>query len=51
MPGGGWLLFAFMKLILVFWLVTCLAGIFAVSRFRRHVYRHWQSGYTQHEHR
>ena len=51
MPGGGWLLFAFIKLILVFWLVTCLAGIFAVSRFRRHVYRHWQSGYTQHEHR
>ena len=42
-PGGGWLLLAFIKLILVFWLVTCLAGIFAAGRFRRRMYRHWQS--------
>ncbi len=27
MPGGGWLLFGFVKLILLVWLVTCLAGI------------------------
>lgn len=48
---GGWLLFAFFKLVLVFWLVACLAGIFAAGRFRRRMYRHWQSGNTQHGHR
>ncbi len=45
-PGGGWLLLAFIKLILMFWLVTCLAGTFAAGRFRRRMYRHWQSGYA-----
>jgi hypothetical protein len=49
-PGGGWLLLAFIKLILMFWLVTCLAGIFAAGRFRRRMYRHWQSGYPPHGH-
>jgi DUF1707 SHOCT-like domain len=49
MPGG-WLLFAFIKLVLMFWLVACLAGIFAAGRFRRRMYRHWRSGYTQHGH-
>jgi hypothetical protein len=49
-PGGGWILFAFIKLILMFWLVTCLAGIFAAGRFRRRMYRHWPPGYTQHGH-
>ncbi len=47
LSGGGWILFAFIKLILMVWLVTCLAGIFAVGRFRRRMYRHWQSGSVQ----
>jgi hypothetical protein len=34
-PGGGWLLFAFLKVVLVLWLVACLAGVFAVGRFHR----------------
>ena len=46
-PGGGWLLFAFIKLILMFWLVTCLAGALIAGRFRRLI-RHYQlPGYTQ----
>ncbi len=40
-PGGHWLFFGFFKLVLVFWLVTCLAGIFAVGRFHRRRHRHW----------
>ncbi len=44
-PGAGWVFLAFVKVMLLFWLVACLAGIFAAARFRRHVRRHWQSGY------
>jgi Flp pilus assembly protein TadB len=43
-PGAGWLLFVFVKVVLVFWLVATVAAIFAAARFRRHVRRHWQSG-------
>jgi hypothetical protein len=43
-PGAGWLFLAFLKLVLVLWLVACLAGVFAAARFRRHVRRYWQSG-------
>ena len=41
---GGWVIFAFLQALLVFWLVMCLTGIFAAARFRRHVRRHYQSG-------
>ena len=47
MPGGGWVLFAFFKLILLIWLVTGLAGVF-FGWSRRRVQHRWQSGYTQH---
>jgi len=40
---GGWVIFAFLQALLVFWLVMCLTGIFAASRFRRHARRHYQS--------
>jgi Domain of unknown function (DUF1707) len=43
-PGAGWLLFAFVKVVLVFWLVASVAAIFAAARFRRHVRRNWPSG-------
>jgi hypothetical protein len=43
-PGAGWLLFAFVKVVLVFWLVASVAAVFAAARFRRRVRRHWQSG-------
>ncbi len=39
LPGAGWLLFAFVKVMLVLWLVACLAGIFAAARLRRHLRR------------
>ena len=48
MPVGGWLLFAFFKVLLVIWLVACLAMIFAAGRFRRRMRRDWWPGYTHH---
>jgi Domain of unknown function (DUF1707) len=43
-PGAGWVFFAFLQFALAFWLLACVAGIFAASRYRRHLRRHWQSG-------
>ena len=43
LPGAGFVFFAFLKVVLLIWLVTCVAGIFAAGRFRRHLRRHWQS--------
>jgi hypothetical protein len=43
-PGAGFLFVAFVKVVLVFWLVAALAAVFAAARFRRHARRHWQSG-------
>jgi hypothetical protein len=45
LPPVGFVFFAFLKVILLIWLVTCVAGIFAAARFRRHVRRHLQSGH------
>ncbi len=39
LPGGHWLFFAVFPVLLVFWLLACLGGIFALSRPRRH-HRH-----------
>lgn len=43
-PGVGWVFLAFFKVMLVLWLVACVAGIFAAARFRRRLRRHWQDG-------
>jgi hypothetical protein len=43
-PGAGWVFLTVIKVMLVLWLVACLAGIFAAVRFRRHMRRHWQDG-------
>ncbi len=42
-PGAGWLFFAFLKVVLVLWLVACLAGVVAAARFRRHLRRNWRA--------
>ena len=39
LPGGHWLFFGIFPVLLVFWLLACLSGAFAVSRPRRH-HRH-----------
>jgi hypothetical protein len=39
LPGGGWVLFAFLRAILLFWLVACLAGI-VVAAFHRRAHRY-----------
>jgi hypothetical protein len=44
LPPVGFVFFAFLKVILLIWLVTCVAGLFAAARFRRHVRRHGQPG-------
>jgi hypothetical protein len=44
LPGAGFVFLAFIKVVLLFWLVASVAAIFAAARFRRHVRRHWQSG-------
>jgi hypothetical protein len=46
--SGGWVLFAFFKMLLVFWLVACLAGLVTAGRFHRRMRRGWQSGYPHH---
>jgi hypothetical protein len=43
-PGAGWVFFAFFQLVLALCLVACLAGVFAVARFRRNMRRYWRSG-------
>jgi DUF1707 SHOCT-like domain len=49
-PGSGWLLFAFIKFVLVFWLVAVLAGIFVTGRIRRRLRRDWWAGQAYHGH-
>ncbi len=55
-PGpGGWVLFAFFKLFLVFWLVTGLVAFVFARRFRRRMSQggpggHPPHGYSQHGH-
>jgi DUF1707 SHOCT-like domain len=46
-PGVGWMFVAFVKVVLVLWLVACIAGIFAAFRFRRRVRRHWEANRDQ----
>jgi len=50
LPGAGWVFAAFVKVVLVIWLVACLAGLLAMARFRRHLRRQWRSGYGGHWH-
>jgi hypothetical protein len=45
--GGGWVLFAFFRLLLVFWLVSFAVGIFAAGRFRRRLRRGWYPGHPR----
>lgn len=44
-PGGGWLFFVFVKMVILFLLVACLAGILVASRIRRRMRRAWRFGY------
>lgn len=39
LPGGGFVLFAFLKLILLVWLVIALVAVFGAFRFRHRVRR------------
>ena len=39
LPGSGWVLFGFLKVLLLLWLLVALVGVFAAFRFRRRVRR------------
>jgi hypothetical protein len=45
LPAVGWVFFAVVKVVVLIWLVTLVAGIFAAGRFRRHARRYWKPGY------
>ncbi len=47
LPGGGWVFFGIFKVLLLLWIVACIAGVFAVARIRRRVRRHMQSGWNR----
>ena len=50
LPGAGLI---FIKLVFLFWLMVCVAGVFAAARFHRHERRSWRSGgrrYRDHWH-
>ena len=46
LPGGGWLLFVFVKVALVFWLMALLVGVLLAGWIRRRVRRDWRSGWS-----
>src|SRR5580692_7607333 len=46
-PGAGFVFVAFLKVILLIWLVTMILGLFAAARFRRHIRRYKQSFHDQ----
>jgi hypothetical protein len=46
-PGVGWMFVAFLKVVLLVWLVACIAGMIAAFRYRRRLRRHWESGWDQ----
>jgi len=50
LPGGGFVVFAFVKLMLLLWLVTAVAGLVLATRFRRRMRRRGRSGYSGHGH-
>jgi hypothetical protein len=46
-PGGGWVFASLVKVVLVFFLVSCLAGILLASHLRRRIRAGRCSGYAQ----
>jgi len=42
LPGAGFVVFAFLKIMLLVWLVACVAGLFTFARFRRRARRNWR---------
>jgi hypothetical protein len=44
LPGAGWLFIGVFKVILLFWLASCVAAIIVASRFRRLARTHGRSG-------
>jgi hypothetical protein len=42
LPGAGFVFVAFLKVMLLLWLVACVAGLFAFGRFRRRMRRNWR---------
>lgn len=45
LPGGGWLFLGVLKVIMLVWLVGCVAAIIATARFRRQARWHGHGHY------
>jgi len=45
--GGGWLVLGLFKVVLLVWLISCLAGAFALAGYRRRAHRYWRDGHHQ----
>ena len=48
LPGAHWLFWGFFPFLFFFWLAASLAGIFAMTRFRRHPYHRWDGSWHPH---
>lgn len=48
LPGAGWLFVGVLKVILLFWLVGCVAAIIAASRLRRIARQYWHAHGYEH---
>jgi len=48
--GAGFVVAAFFNVILVLFVIAMVSLIAGAARFRRHVRRHWQSGYDGRDH-
>jgi Domain of unknown function (DUF1707) len=46
-PGAGSVIVTILQVVLLLWLVACLAGIFIAARFYRRVRRDWRSSQIQ----
>jgi hypothetical protein len=44
LPGAGFVFFGILKVLLLVWLIACVAGIFATARIRRHWRQHSRAG-------
>ena len=48
LPGGGFVVFAFVKIMLLLWLVAAVAGLVLAARFRRRMRRGGRPGSSGH---
>ena len=48
LPGGHWFFWGVFPFLFFFWMAASLAGIFAMTRFRRHHHHRWDGSWHPH---